>query len=69
MEKFYNVITTINNVVLIAFSVAFIFQLIYIVLFFVPTKKYKPAEKNHKIAVIVPAHNEEKVIFATIKNI
>lgn len=69
MEKFYNVITTINNVVLIAFSVAFIFQLIYIVLFFVPTKKYKPAEKNHKIAVIVPAHNEEKVIFATVKNI
>lgn len=69
MERFYNIITAINNVVLVAFSVAFIFQLIYILLFFVPTKKYKPAQKKHKIAVIIPAHNEERVIFATVKNI
>ena len=69
MEKFFDILTQINNIVLIAFSIAFVFQIIYILLFFVPTKKYKPAQKNHKIAVIIPAHNEEKVIYSTVKNI
>ena len=69
METVYEVLTKINSVLLIVFSASFIIQIVYIVLFFVPTKKYKPAQKLHKIAVIIPAHNEEKVIFSSVKNL
>lgn len=69
MENVYNVLTKINNAFLIIFSVSFAVQLIYIILFFVPTKKYDSAKKHHKIAVIIPAHNEEKVIFSSVRNL
>lgn len=69
MQTLYNILTQINNVVLVIFSVAFVFQIVYILLFFVPVKKYPKAQKQHKIAVIIPAHNEEKVIARTVKNI
>ncbi|MDL2292135.1 glycosyltransferase family 2 protein [Acholeplasma sp. OttesenSCG-928-E16] len=62
MELFNHVLSIINNVIIITFSVAFGFQLIYIFLFFLKTKKYKISEKKHRIGVIVSARNESLVI-------
>lgn len=69
MEQFNRILESVNAAIILAFSAAFIYQFIYILLFFAPVKKYPTAKKLHKIAVIIPAHNEESVILSTVKNI
>ena len=63
----YNVLTTINNVLLIIIGIPFILQLVYMLLFWVPKKKYPVSEKKCRICVIIPAHNEEDVIGETVR--
>lgn len=59
----------INSVIIYVVAVAFAFQLIYLFLFFLKPKKYARAEKKHKIAVIICAHNEADTIRRTLNNI
>ena len=63
----YNVLTTINNVLLGIISVAFIWQILYILLCWLPYKSFKKSRKKYKFAVIICARNEEKVIADTIE--
>ena len=68
-ETLFRVLDTINTVILYVIGVPFFLQLIYMILFFIPQKKYKETEKKNKICIVIPAHNEEDVIFDTIKDI
>ncbi|MBR4745684.1 MAG: glycosyltransferase family 2 protein [Clostridia bacterium] len=67
MTTFYNVLTTINNVLLIFISIAFIYQILYILLCWLPYKNFKKSKKKYRFAVIICARNEELVIKDTIK--
>ena len=63
----YNVLTQINNVILIIIGIPFALQVIYMLLFWLPKKKFPKAEKKYRICVVISAHNEEDVIYNTVK--
>lgn len=63
----YEVLTNINNVILVFIGIPFGLQLIYMLLFWLPKKKFKKTEKINRICVVIPAHNEEDVIYDTVK--
>lgn len=63
----YNVLTQINNVLLILIGIPFILQFLYMFLFWLPKRKFKKSEEKMRICVIIPAHNEADVIFDTVK--
>lgn len=65
----YNVLTTINNVLLILIGIPFILQFIYMFLFWLPKKKFPKSDVKKRLCVIIPAHNEEDVIEKTVKNL
>lgn len=65
----YNVLNTINTVVLYIIGIPFILQFLYMLLFWLPKKTFKKSEKKNKICVIIPAHNEEDVIYDTVKRL
>lgn len=69
MVIFNQILYYINQVFIILFSAAFTLQLIYVLLFFLKPKKYKPATKQHRFGIIIPARNESAVIGDTIKNL
>ncbi len=65
----YNVLNTINNVILIIIGIPFILQFIYMLLFWLPKKTFKKSEKKNKICVVIPAHNEGDVIYNTVNDL
>lgn len=68
-EILYRILSIINYIVLIIIAIPLLWQIFYVLLFFVPKKKWKRAEEKGKIAYLIPAHNEEDVIFDTVKSI
>lgn len=68
-DTLYNVLDTINSIILILIGIPFFLQLIYMFLFFIPKKTFPKTEKKNKICILIPAHNEEDVIYETIKEI
>ncbi len=69
MEVFNLVLDKINVVICAIVSVAFISQIIYILLFFLPKKKYPPAKEKHRVGIIIPAKDEAEIIARTIQTI
>lgn len=69
MVIFNGILEIVNLVLCTIVGVAFIFQIFYIFLFFLPAKKYPKAKAKHKIGVIIPARNEQECIGNTIINI
>lgn len=69
MVIFNLIMDNLNIVLTTIIGIAFTSQLIYTILFFVPTKKYKKATKEHKVGIVICARNEEKVIADTIESI
>lgn len=67
--QLYNILTNINNVILILIGIPFILQFIYMFLFWLPKKTFPKSEKKHRICVVIPAHNEEDVIYNTVKSL
>ena len=68
-ETLYQVLNTINTVILYLIGIPFALQMIYMLLFWLKKKTYPKAEKKAKIAVLIPAHNEEDVIYDTIMHL
>ncbi len=68
-EILFRVLSIVNYIVLILIALPIVIQLLYIVLFFLPKKKYPVSEKKGRIAYLIPAHNEADVIFNTVKGI
>ena len=68
-DQVYNVFDTINTVILYFIGVPFFLQIIYMLLCWIPKKTFPKSEKLNRIAVVIPAHNEESVIYDTVKDI
>ena len=68
-EILYRVLSIINYVVLILIAIPLLWQIFYVLMFFIPKKKWKRSETKGKIAYLIPAHNEESVIFDTVKSV
>ena len=68
-DYLYNVLDIINMVILMIIGIPFFLQLIYMLLYFLPKKTFKKTEKKNKICVVIPAHNEEDVIYDTVKDL
>lgn len=68
-EILYKVLSIINYVVLISVAIPLVLQVFYVLLFFVPKKKFKESDKRAKIAFLIPANNEEDCIYDTVKSI
>ena len=57
------VVTIMNFVLAVLFFLAYFYQLVYIVIGLIRRKpKYRDAQKNHRIAVVVSARNEQVVL-------
>ncbi len=69
METFNYVLFIINYVIIALFMVALGLQIIYILLFFLPAKKYPKAEEKKRFGIIICARNEADVIGATLETI
>ena len=65
----YETLFFVNDIIVGVVGVAFGLQLIYLLLFFLPAKKYKKACRKHRFALFVCARNEEGVIGDTVKNL
>ena len=68
-DNLYEVLNIINTVILYVIGVPFALQLIYMLLYFIPKKTFKKTDKLNRIAVVIPAHNEEDVIYDTVKSL
>lgn len=69
MEILYRILEVLNYVAIVLASLGMIPQLIFIFFGWIKPKKFKQAKECHRIAVIIPAHNEEAVIGGTVKDI
>ena len=58
-----------NMVIGLVVGIAFMFQIIYLFLFWLPVKRYPEAKEKHKAGIIVCARNEKDVIGRLIKNL
>lgn len=63
------ILALINNIIIYVVAIAFTFQLIYLFLFFLKPKRYAKAEKKHKFAVVICAHNEGETLRRTLNNL
>ena len=66
-EYLYRVLSIINYVVLIVIAIPIVIQVLYILLGFLPKKRFPKSEKKGRIAYLIPAHNEAGVIYGTVK--
>lgn len=69
MQTFNNVLDKMNVVIGMIVGVAFAFQIVYLLLFWLPVKRYPEAKTKHKVGIIICARNEEAVIGRLIKNL
>ena len=69
-EILFLVLLIINLIILVIFSIPLLLQFFQVfVAFFSVKKRYKKADRKVKFAFIIPAHNEEDVIYDTVKDI
>ncbi len=60
--KIYPFFRDFNNFIGAALSIMVAYRTVYIIIGLFFTRKFKPAKKNHKYAIVIAARNEEKVI-------
>ncbi len=65
----YYYLTQVNVGILIFIGIPFAIQMIYMLLFWLPKKTFKKTKKINRIALVIPAHNEEDVIYDTVKDL
>lgn len=68
-EILYRVLSIINYVVLIVIAIPLLWQIFYVLMFFVRKKTWKRSEVKGRIAYLIPAHNESDVIYDTVRSI
>ena len=68
-EYLYEVLNNINSVILTIIGIPFFLQILYMILGWLKKKTYKKSEKKNRICVLIPAHNEEDVIYNTVKKV
>ena len=68
-DALYQTLDKINTIILIAIGVPFSLQLINMLLFWIPKRKFKKSDRLNRLAIIIPACNEEDVIYDTVKEL
>ena len=58
----YDISRNIYNMIGTIFSILLAYKAFYFAIGFLFTRKFKPAKKNHKYAIVIAARNEENVI-------
>ncbi len=66
MVIFKQVIDILNYIFMAILGVGFLPQIIYVLLFFLKPKRFPKAQKLHKAAIVIPAHDESAVITSTV---
>ena len=65
-----NIVSTVNHLIGIIFTVLYLYQIFYLVVGLVrKPKKYADTDKSKRYAILIAARNEEKVIANLIKSI
>ena len=68
-EILYRVLSIINYCILIVIAVPLLLQIFYVLASFIKKKTWPESEKKARIAYLIPACNEEDVIYDTVKDI
>lgn len=68
MDIFNNVIWWVNIAIIIIFGSFFIFQILFMIFFFLKPRRYPKAKKIHDFTFIIRANNEEDVITDCVKS-
>ncbi len=68
-EILFRVLSIINYAVIVLIALPVLLQVLYILLSFLPKRKYPKSEKKGRIAYLIPAHNEADVIGAAVRDI
>ena len=68
-EILFRVLSIINYVVLIIIAIPLLLQIFYVLFSFVKKKTWKKSDVKGRVAYLIPAHNEEDVIFDTVKSL
>ncbi len=68
-EVLYRILSIINYIVLIVIAIPILVQVLYVLFSFVKKRTFPKSDKKAKIAFLIPAHNEQDVIFDTVKEV
>lgn len=69
MEILYRILEVINYIVIGISTVTLAFQVVFIAFTWLKPKKFDETKKLNRIAVAICAHNEEDVIYNTVKSL
>ncbi len=68
-EILFRVLSIVNYIVLIVIAIPLLLQIFYVLFAFVKKKTWRKSEKKGRVAFVIPAHNEEAVIYQAVKNL
>lgn len=68
-DYLHEILTYVNNFLLVLIGVAFGAQIFFVIFFFLKKKSFPKAKIYHKFAIIIAARNEEDVIYRTVKEL
>lgn len=68
-EILFRILSIINYVVLIIIAIPLLLQIFYVLFSFVKKKTWKESAVKGRVAYLIPAHNEEDVIYDTVKSL
>jgi cellulose synthase/poly-beta-1,6-N-acetylglucosamine synthase-like glycosyltransferase len=68
-EILYRVLSILNYIVLIIIAIPLVLQIFYVLFSFVKKKTYKKSDVKARIAYLIPANNEEDVIYDSVRSI
>ena len=68
-EVLYRVLSIVNYIVLIIIGLPLLIQIFNVLFCWVKKKTYPKSDKKCRIAYLLPAHNESKVIFDSVKDL
>ncbi len=68
-EILFRVLSIINYAVLVVIAIPLLLQIFYVLFGFIKKKTYPVSEKKARVAYLIPAHNEESVIFDSVKEL
>lgn len=68
-EVLYRVLSIINYIILIVIAIPLLLQIFYVLMFFLKKKTWKHSDEKGRIAYLIPAYNEEDVIYDTVKSL
>ena len=68
-EILFRVLSIVNYIVLIVIAIPLLLQIFYVLFAFVKKKTWPKSDQKGRIAYLIPAHNEEDVIYSTVKSL